>query len=94
MAEAAPADGTVYMVKPGDMLLKIAKAHSTTVKKIMALNDLKSTSIRAGQKLKLPAPKTTSAESLPAPATASAAPASPVRVSAAAPAIVSPVAAN
>lgn len=59
MDATAPAEGSsgIYTVKSGDMLLRIAHSHGTTVKKIMALNDLKSTSIRVGQKLKLPAPK-------------------------------------
>jgi LysM repeat protein len=56
-ADAAPTEGAVCTVKSGDVLLKIAKAHGTTVKRIMALNDLRTPSIRAGQKLKLPAPK-------------------------------------
>ena len=71
-AEAASAESTVYVVKSGDMLFRIAKTHGTTVKKIMALNDLRSTSIRAGQKLKLPAPKTSTPEPAAAPASASA----------------------
>jgi peptidoglycan endopeptidase LytE len=53
--DSTAADSAFYTVKPGDMLLKIAKSHGTSVKKIMAMNDLKTTSIRAGQKLKLPA---------------------------------------
>ena len=72
---AAPAEtgeGSVYTVKPGDVLIRIAKAHHTSTKKIMAMNDLKSTSIRAGQKLKMPAPKTSSAEPAAASAPASA----------------------
>jgi LysM repeat protein len=93
-AEAAPGDGTVYVVKSGDILLKIAKAHGTTVKKIMAMNELKSTSIRAGQKLKLPAAKTSTTEPAATPAatttvSAALAPAAtPMKVSG------SPVAAN
>jgi LysM repeat protein len=63
--DAAGADAILYTVKPGDMLLKIAKAHGTRVKTIMELNDLKTTSIRVGQKLKLPS-KVAAAE-LPAP---------------------------
>ena len=43
-----------YTVKSGDTLSKIAKANHTTYKKIMALNDLKTTSIKVGQKLKVP----------------------------------------
>ncbi len=95
--EAAPGDGSVYVVKSGDMLFRIARSHGTSVKKIMAMNDLKTTSIRAGQKLKLPAPKVTSSEPMASPATASTATpaaASPTRVSAITPAPVGTVAAN
>jgi LysM repeat protein len=95
--EPAPGDGSVYVVKSGDMLLKIARSHGTSVKKIMAMNDLKTTSIRAGQKLKLPAPKVTSSEPMASPAAASVATpaaASPTRVSALTPAPVGTVAAN
>ncbi|MGD0812974.1 MAG: LysM peptidoglycan-binding domain-containing protein [Verrucomicrobiota bacterium] len=51
---AASGEATVYTVKTGDTLSKIAKANHTSFKKIMALNDLKTTSIKVGQKLKLP----------------------------------------
>ena len=68
--ESTAAEGEVYTVKSGDMLLRIAKAHGTTVKKIMALNDLKTTSIRAGQKLKLPAARAASSEPASTPAAA------------------------
>jgi LysM repeat protein len=87
----ATGESEVYTVKSGDMLLRIAKAHGTTVKKIMAMNDLKTTSIRAGQKLKLPAARATS-EAAAAPATAvmPAAPAPVMKVSAA----PSPVSSN
>jgi LysM repeat protein len=51
---ATSSDTTTYTVKPGDRLLKIAKAHGTRVKTIMELNDLKTTAIRVGQKLKMP----------------------------------------
>jgi len=71
-ADAAP-DGTTYIVKSGDTLGRIARAHGTSYKKIMALNNLSTTAIRVGQKLKLPSPKTASAEPAPA-ATASIAP--------------------
>jgi peptidoglycan DL-endopeptidase LytF len=53
--DAAAGDTTTYTVKTGDTLGKIAKANHTTFKKLMALNDLKTTSIKIGQKLKLPA---------------------------------------
>ena len=65
---AGSGDATVYTVKTGDTLSKIAKANHTSYKKIMALNDLKTTSIKAGQKLKLPAAKMASTETSPAPA--------------------------
>jgi LysM repeat protein len=95
--EPVTGDGSVYVVKSGDMLFRIAKTHGTSVKKIMAMNDLKTTSIRAGQKLKLPAPKVTSSEPMASPAAASVATpaaASPTRVSALTPAPVGTVAAN
>jgi LysM repeat protein len=93
--DAAPSEGSLYVVKSGDTLMKIAKTHGTSFKRIMAMNELKTTSIRAGQKLKMPAAKAASAEPASAPASASVAPAtSPARVSAAMPATASPVAAN
>ncbi len=51
----APAE-EVYVVKSGDNLTRIAKAHHTTVQAIKAANGLKTDRILAGQKLKLPAP--------------------------------------
>jgi LysM repeat protein len=93
-AEAAPADGSIYVVKSGDMLFKIAKTHGTTVKKIMAMNDLKSTSIRTGQKLKLPAAKATATEPAATTTTAATTSATPARVSAATTTTGTPVAAN
>jgi LysM repeat protein len=80
---SASGDTTSYTVKSGDTLGKIAKMNHTTYKKIMALNDLKTTSIKVGQKIKLPA----GAE---APAAAAApAPVQPTPV----PATIAPVAA-
>ncbi len=61
----------VYTVKAGDNLTKIAHTAGTTYKAIMALNNMTSTRINVGQKLKLPA-KTTAAspmETMPAAAT-------------------------
>ena len=52
---AASGGGEVYVVKSGDTLTKIAKAHSTTVKVLQAENNLATTQIKVGQKLKLPA---------------------------------------
>jgi LysM repeat protein len=68
-------DVTVYTVKAGDMLGRIAKAHGTTVAKIKALNDLKTTSIKVGQKLKLPGARNaepSTATSAPAPSATTA----------------------
>lgn len=65
-AETASADGSVYTVKSGDRLERIAKAHGTTVKAIASLNGLKSiNALKVGQKLKLPMAKSTSTEAAP-----------------------------
>jgi LysM repeat protein len=71
---AASGDSTIYVVKSGDVLTKIAKAHNTTVKAIEALNDMKTSNIKAGQKLKVPVMKMASAEAA-APAAGPAVPA-------------------
>lgn len=47
--------GTIYTVKAGDTLSKIAKMYGTTYKEIQAANGLTTTRIRVGQKLKIPA---------------------------------------
>jgi LysM repeat protein len=60
--DVASGDVAVYVVKSGDTLSKIAKSHHTSFKKIMALNDLKTSSIRIGQKLKLSAAKAVGTE--------------------------------
>lgn len=60
-APAAPAGGAAvassdkYTVKSGDTLAKIAKSHGVTVKALQSANGLKLTSIKVGQKLKIPA---------------------------------------
>jgi LysM repeat protein len=41
-------------VKSGDTLIRIAKAHGTTVKAIKSLNGLTTDRIKVGQKLNLP----------------------------------------
>ena len=46
-----------YVVKAGDSLVRIAKQHGTTVGAIKAANNLKTTQIKVGQKLKLPSGK-------------------------------------
>jgi LysM repeat protein len=73
-ATAAPAATTtdmtgseeVYVVKSGDTLTKIAKTHGTTVKAIESENNLSTTKIKVGQKLKIPA-KAEAAAPAPAP---------------------------
>jgi LysM repeat protein len=45
---------TLYVVKSGDSLTRIAKAHGTTVKALKAANDLKGDRIVVGAKLKIP----------------------------------------
>jgi peptidoglycan endopeptidase LytE len=49
------AGGETYKVKSGDTLTKIAKQYGTTVKAIEAENNLATTRIIVGQKLKIPA---------------------------------------
>jgi LysM repeat protein len=79
---AAPADtGETYVVKSGDTLTKIAKAHHVKVKDLKAANGLTTTQIRVGKPLKIPSAAEASAAPVPAPApatdTTSAAPAVP-----------------
>ena len=74
-AAAAPGDSSTYVVKSGDVLTKIAKAHGTSVKALEALNDMKTASIKAGQKLKVPVMKMASADTTPAPSAATTTPA-------------------
>ena len=45
---------TIYVVKSGDYLAKISKRYNVTINSIKRLNNLKSDSIRVGQRLKLP----------------------------------------
>jgi len=73
---AAAGDTTTYTVKSGDTLSKIAKLNHTSFKKIMALNDLKTTSIKVGQKLKVPV-KAAGTEAPAAPASAAVVPLQP-----------------
>jgi LysM repeat protein len=56
-----------YVVKSGDTLTKIAKAHGTTVKAIEAASGLSTTQIKVGQKLKIPAKAEAAAPAAPAP---------------------------
>ena len=66
--------GETYVVKSGDTLTKIAKSHGTTVKAIESENNLSTTKIKVGQKLKIPA-KAEAAAPAPVELTAPAAPA-------------------
>jgi len=45
---------TLYVVKPGDSLTRIAKTHGTTVKALKAANSLDNDRIVVGAKLKIP----------------------------------------
>jgi LysM repeat protein len=74
VSEPVTGGGETYVVRSGDTLTRIAKTHGTTVKAIEAANNLSTTQIKVGQKLKLPA----KAEAAPAPAPAPVAPPPPV----------------
>ena len=50
----ASQSGTVYVVKSGDTLSRIAKTHGTTIKAIEAANGLTDDRILVGAKLKIP----------------------------------------
>jgi LysM repeat protein len=67
---ATPQTATsVYTVKNGDYLGKIAGKHDTTVTNIKSLNQLKSDKIYVGQKLKVPGKKAPAAPAKPPAAT-------------------------
>ena len=66
VAGAGETGTTSYTVKSGDSLIKIAKAHGSTVKAIEAANGLSTTKIKVGQKLKIPS-KAAAAPVAPAP---------------------------
>jgi len=94
--EATPSESTsspdmsgeeVYVVKSGDTLHKIAHSHGTTVKALESENNLTTTKIKVGQKLKIPASAGTTSAPVSAPMTAAPAPApAPVSAAPAAPA--------
>ena len=78
MTGADTGTGTSYTVKSGDTLHKIAKRFATSVKAIEAENNLSTTKIKVGQKLKIPGKAETAApEAMPAPAAPAPAPAMP-----------------
>lgn len=64
----AASDGSVHLVKAGETLTRIAKQHGTTVSALRALNGMKTSQVRTGQKLKIPARADSAAGSVPAPA--------------------------
>lgn len=71
-AAMTPAAGTgqeIYVVKSGDTLTRIAAAHGTKIKAIETENNLTTTKIKVGQKLRMP-PKAEAAAIAPAPAMA------------------------
>lgn len=51
---ATDSGSELYVVKSGDTLTKIAKAHGTTVRAIKAANNLSTNRISVGKKLKIP----------------------------------------
>ncbi|HZI33824.1 MAG TPA: LysM peptidoglycan-binding domain-containing protein, partial [Candidatus Binatia bacterium] len=77
---------TIYTVKSGDTLSRIARHYNTTIKAIQSANNLITTKIRVGQKLRIPA-KAEEAPVMPAPAPAPA----PAPISDPAPAGLPPV---
>jgi LysM repeat protein len=76
-AEAGP---VIYTVKSGDTLSRIARQYGTTYKAIQSENNLPTTSIKVGQKLKIPAKAETAAPvaTAPEPAPVAPAPVAPV----------------
>jgi LysM repeat protein len=73
-ATSTGTDESVYVVKSGDTLTKIAKTHDTTIKAIESENNLSTAKIKVGQKLKIPAKSEAPA---PAPVPVETAPAAP-----------------
>jgi len=67
--------GEIYVVKSGDTLTKIAKQFGTTFKAIETENNLSTTKIKVGQKLKIPARAGAATPVAPAPEPVPATPA-------------------
>lgn len=59
-------DTKIYVVKPGDTLTKISKAHGVNVRELKAINNLQSDRINVGQKLKIPSKGQSPAPKAPA----------------------------
>ena len=66
LSAVSTGSGETYVVKSGDTLTKIAKSHGTTAKAIESENNLTTTKIKVGQKLKLPAKAAAAAPVTPA----------------------------
>jgi LysM repeat protein len=69
VSTGASGGGETYTVKSGDSLMKIAKTHGTTVKAIESENNLTTTKIKVGQKLKILAKTEASTPAAPVPST-------------------------
>ena len=57
-------DIKTYTVKKGDSLYQIAKQYNTTVSNLMTINNLKSSDLSIGQKLKVPVSSTTTSQNI------------------------------
>ena len=57
--DAASGDTRTYTVKAGDNLTRIAKREGITVRQLSAANNLKTSQVKVGQKLKIPVKATT-----------------------------------
>ncbi|WP_164984904.1 LysM peptidoglycan-binding domain-containing protein [Ammoniphilus sp. CFH 90114] len=60
-------DSSTYLVKPGDMLWKIAQSTNTTVEAIKQVNKLSNDYIEVGQTLKIPDPGSQAVQPTPLP---------------------------
>jgi len=80
-SDSSAGGGETYVVKSGDSLTKIAKAHGVTVRALRAENNLTTDHIKVGEKLKIPSS---------APAAAPAAAPAPMAAPAPAPATGAP----
>lgn len=67
LIDKAPSPSTdikTYTVKKGDSLYQIAKQYNTTVSNLMTINNLKSSDLSIGQKLKVPVLSTTTSQNI------------------------------
>lgn len=63
---ASNGSGKTYTVKSGDNLTKIARAHGITVSQLRSANNLSTSRVNVGQRLKIPAAVNTNASTAPA----------------------------